>query len=205
MGRLKVTKPKPLDVETCQALVLSDRWLSKVQIADNGCHLWIAVGTKDGYGRVKLDGRMVYAHRVALVAGLGRDLAEGMEVGHVCHDRAFAVGECSGGVCCTHRRCVNPEHLEEQSRQENTLAGNTIAADRAARTHCSRGHALTEGNLVPSALPNHKCLTCKWELKAAISAAHKALGITQREYVRNHGSSRAVAEAFVNGAVGVLQ
>ena len=189
---------KPLDARVCADLVLSERWLSKIQEADNGCVLWTA-GRQSGYGRIRVDGWSYQAHRVALVASLGRDIADGMDVGHGCHDLAVAAGMCVGGVC-DHRRCVNPDHLLEQTRRENSLSGDSIMVRHKAKTHCPYGHALAGDNLTPG-FPGRKCLTCDRERSkrqhAAIAAAHKMLGITQAEYRRTYGSSRAVAEALI--------
>lgn len=187
---------RALDVAACQDLVASARWLDKIQQADNGCLLWVGFVHK-GYGRVSVNGRAVTASRVALVAALGRDIASEKDVGHLCHDLAFAAGECEGGICI-HRRCVNPLHLEEQSRRDNLLAG--VSAN-AKKTHCPRGHELVAGNLSLRALPKRSCLKCAQERDQkrveVIAAAHKMLGITQREYVRKYGRSLATAESIL--------
>ncbi len=183
-----------MDVKECQALVVSERWLSKIQESDSGCHLWIAFVTPDGYPKIKMGAFQARAHRVSLVAAMGRDIAYGMEVGHRCHDLAFAEGECTGGVCL-HRRCVNPDHLVEQSRRENLLSGDTPAANRAARTHCPRGHELSRDNSLKRI--GRACKECGKERAATISAAHKVLGMTRREYANAYGYSLATAQAIV--------
>lgn len=186
---------------SCQELIASKRWRSKVEAASDGCLLWSAAVSQDGYGIVYLDGRARYAHRVALVAYLGRDITVGMDAGHTCHDAALTAGECAGGTTCVHRRCVNPDHLTEQSYQANTLLGNSLQAQNAAKTHCPRGHELVDGNLVLSQLPSRSCLICANEHGkrhySVISEAVRVLGITHTEYRSVYGSSSRVAEEIV--------
>lgn len=197
----------PLDPDACKSLVTSDRWLSRITVTDDGC--WICgYSVNNGYPSVWL-GRTLRAHRVALVAALGRDLRPGMEAGHICHDLAIADGRCrsTDAAPCDHRRCVNPEHLAEQTRRENTLAGGTINAAGAARTHCPRGHSLLAGDpdadLRPAdaALGHRACRTCSVQLNresaAAVRAARDGLGMVHREYCALFGSSRRTAETIL--------
>lgn len=93
-----------------------------------GCQVWMGRVDADGYGVVSAHGQTVGAHRVALVAALNRDIGAGMTVGHACHDAALSVGECIGGRCL-HRRCVNPNHLLEQSRSTNSSLANHSRPD----------------------------------------------------------------------------
>ena len=103
--------------------VVENRWNVRVlPESAGGCHWWLGRRDPDGYGSVTCHGRPTPAHRVALVAWLGRDLGEDMTVGHMCHEAALARGTCSGGRGCAHRRCVNPMHLMEQTRARNASA-----------------------------------------------------------------------------------
>lgn len=190
---------KVLDVKECKALVVSDRWLSKVKKDDSGCILWTAGLHREGYGRVGLNGEAVLSHRVALVAAMGRNIAEGMDVGHSCHDSAVHNGKCSGGIC-VHRRCVNPEHLTEQTRRDNILSGATVAANNFAKQYCPQGHELVESNLIPSH-PGRACQTCHLERSkrnsSVISRAQSVLGITYKEYVKTYGLSQKMAKSLI--------
>lgn len=58
------------------------------------CLIWPLYKDRDGYGQVKVNGRMHWAHRVAYVYHNG-PLAAGLTVHHKCY--------------CT--SCVNPAHL----------------------------------------------------------------------------------------------
>lgn len=81
----------------------------------NGCHEWTAGTNQYGYGKVKYEGRTLGAHRVAWYLSKGEWPVE--ELDHLCHTLDKT---CVGGVDCRHRRCINPAHLEEVSKVENT-------------------------------------------------------------------------------------
>jgi hypothetical protein len=205
----------PLDPIACQARVTSSLWQKRMVITEDGC--WLRNGQdRNGYTQAKVNGRLYASHRVALVAALGRDLLPGMTVGHLCHDRAFAAGTCTATETepCHHRRCVNPEHLTEQSYRENIMAGGTPPAVNAAKTTCSRGHSLIPNDpdadlLAWTTGQGHRgCRTCALERYraryAAIAAARTGLGLTEKEYRAQFDSSQATAEGILESlAAGV--
>jgi HNH endonuclease len=110
------------------------------------CWIWLGPKDKDGYGRVKFDGKTQRVHRVmhTLIKG---DIPEGREPDHLCRIR----------VCC------NPDHTEIVSTRENILRSDGPAARNARKTRCKNGHPLVEENLVLSCLSSgrRRCLTCR--------------------------------------------
>ena len=101
------------------------------------CWLWTGAKSPSGYGCVTrwVEGRNVttQAHRRAweLVNG---SIPSGFEVDHLCRTRA----------------CVNPEHLELVSHQDNVARGRPAigkATRNGRKTVCSRGHQLSGANL----------------------------------------------------------
>lgn len=84
-------------------------------ILETGCWEWTAGINQYGYGKVKFSGQDLGAHRVAWFLATGNWPAE--ELDHLCHTLDPT---CVGGVECRHRRCINPAHLEEVSKVENT-------------------------------------------------------------------------------------
>jgi hypothetical protein len=194
----------PLNPADCSEIVISEDWKSRIIEGADGCLLITTRINSFGYARVTLNGSVVYCHRVALVAHLGRDILPGLEAGHLCHDRAAEAGTCSAtnATPCDHRRCVNPDHLAEQTHEENNKAGHSLSAQHARKTHCPRGHPLDGPGamLVPSRteVGVRNCLVCQREDAAAqhavIRDAHIALGISQRTYKSTFGSSRRTAE-----------
>lgn len=69
---------------------------------DNGCWEWKRVRNQHGYGQLRVDGRMVYAHRLAYELGKGQ-IHDGL---HVLHK-------------CDNPRCINPEHLSLGTQSQN--------------------------------------------------------------------------------------
>lgn len=94
---------------------MDDRFWPKVLPKNSdGCMLWDA-STRDGsYGQFKVNGRHAYAHRVAWEYKFG-PLPQGFELDHV----------WSRG--CRSQLCVNTDHLEPVTKEENQRR------DRAAR------------------------------------------------------------------------
>jgi len=78
----------------------------------NGCWEWLANKNKKGYGRLWVDGRNVFAHRVSWVIHRGPVIDEW----HVLHR-------------CDNPSCVNPKHLFL-----GTLADNIIDRCRKGRS-----------------------------------------------------------------------
>jgi hypothetical protein len=193
-----VPKYRPLDPNVCAYLVAGARWQSRLYVNEFGCESIRYSCASTGYPVVRC-GLVYTCSRVALVASLGHDLGPGMQVGHTCHDEAFAAGLCvDRGAECPHRRCVDVRHLVEQSQQTNILAGGSRQAANARKLFCLRGHPLTgsDARLVPSSMARGEkmCLTCMEERAALVRDAHRGLGITRSVYVGAFGQSRAAAE-----------
>lgn len=109
------------------------RIFSKVEVnEETGCWEWTAY-LNDGYGRIRLHGRMEVAHRVLyawacgpIPRGLRRDIPQ---LDH---------------VVCDNTKCCNPSHLRLVLAQENILRGNGATAKNARRRICKRGHLMPD-------------------------------------------------------------
>ncbi len=99
-----------------------ERFLQKFQKADSGCWEWRASVKSNGYGQFRGGGH-IYAHRFSYEMFVG-PIPDHYEVDHL----------------CLVRHCVNPEHLEAITLQENRRRRDL------RRTHCPSGHSYTEEN-----------------------------------------------------------
>ena len=103
-------------------LPLRDKILLGVEVDKaTGCWLWTRALQPAGYGRISVNGRLIYTHRAAYEAFVG-PIPEGMDIDHLCRVRS----------------CCNPDHLEPVTRRENLLRGDTLTAAHAAGKDC--GH-----------------------------------------------------------------
>ncbi len=106
------------------------------------CWLWTGTKNHAGYGRFMVDGRRVGAHRHSYILAKG-PIPAGLQIDHLCRVRA----------------CVNPDHLEAITQEENILRGFGISVVNAKKTHCPQGHPLSGTNLL---LGKHRrCRTCQ--------------------------------------------
>jgi len=100
-------------------------WAKVDKSGPNGCWLWTAAKDKDGYGRFQLQGRPVYAQRVAY---------------------QLCVGPIGQGLLALHRcdnpPCVNPAHLFLGSVRDNAEDASTKG--RAATGERSGSHTHPE-------------------------------------------------------------
>lgn len=88
---------------------------------ETGCWNFNGCKTKTGYGRLRVNGVHWMAHRYSLSCHLGRPIADGMVVMHLCDNPS----------------CVNPEHLKEGTQKENIE--DCISKGRAIKSTGKRG------------------------------------------------------------------
>lgn len=111
---------------------LRQRFSSKVDKTDS-CWNWTGTtqgGSRGGYGQLWADGKMRQAHRVSYELHIG-PIPDGLTIDHLCRNT----------------RCVNPEHLEPVTQQENNHRGNTVSGVNSRKTKCHNGHELSGDNL----------------------------------------------------------
>lgn len=96
-----------------------------------------------GYGWVSHKGNPQLAHRLAYLVVHG-DIPPGLVIDHLCRNR----------------RCINPRHLEAVTLAVNTRRAHPNYIDDDM-TFCPRGHALTEGFVIPASNGSRRCLRCE--------------------------------------------
>lgn len=96
-----------------------------------------------GYGVTTYKGKLQKAHRVAYELETGNKPINVID--HLCKNRL----------------CVNPLHLEDVTKKENTLRGESFSAKFARRTECNYGHPFDEENTVIDKRGYRACKTCR--------------------------------------------
>lgn len=149
-----------LEIEAPTSRVFSDeeREAKYVEVQPDGCWYWVGGLDGKGYGKVL----QAQAHRWMYERKVG-PIPEGKDLDHDCHNRDES---CPGGLSCSHRRCVNPDHLTPVSRKENLANGNGFGgAKYKIKTECSRGHDISSDDSVYK-IPNQsggisrRCIIC---------------------------------------------
>ncbi len=109
---------------------LKNRLESRIKISKNGCWNYTRYKSVKGYGKLSAWGKMHLAHRVSYIVFRG-EIPKGLFLDHLCRNPS----------------CINPNHLEIVTNQENLLRGMGIAAINSRKTHCINGHKLSGKNL----------------------------------------------------------
>lgn len=137
-----------------------DRFLSYVdKTRTDGCWGWIGGKDIKGYGIFWYKGKTQFAHRVSLL--LHNKLKEFNPKKHVLHS-------------CRTTGCVNPDHLREGTREENSADkikdGTSL---RGERCHFSKLTWVSVGEIRKSELPVDKLATLHSVSKSTIRAILK--------------------------------
>lgn len=113
---------------------------------NSGCLLWLGAMNQFGYGRARLNGKRMVAHRVAYI--LSREpVPDDLELDHLCRVRC----------------CINPAHLEPVTKRVNGLRGHAgvkSGAQQRAKSHCPHGHPYAGDNLFVTNEGHRECRTC---------------------------------------------
>lgn len=153
---------------------VASRFWQKVKKTD-GCWLWTAGRSSNGYGQFWLNGLTITAQRVSYMLSKG-EIPANMVVRHKCDNP----------------QCVRPDHLELGTQLQNML-------DKMARGRCIRGNQ-HYARLSPEKLArgeNHPRATVTTETVIEIRRLFATEKITVSELARHFGVGRKATEAIV--------
>lgn len=105
----------------------------------SGCWEWLMSLDPDGYGQIKVNGKVYRAHRWAYMQLVG-SIPEGNQLDHRCRVR----------------HCVNPAHLDPVDHSENQRRGVY-----ARKEFCINGHAYLPENLRVDERGRRRCRQCE--------------------------------------------
>lgn len=124
----------------------------------NACIEWKQSFYKNGYGRLKHEGKGWSAHRFAYFVVYGAPPAEKPFVLHKCNNRA----------------CWNPSHLYAGDAFDNMRDSVLAGTHRnTAKETCPKGHRLIDDNLIP------------WFAKRGVRSCKTCYNKRQLVYMRN--------------------
>lgn len=117
-------------------------WANFTVNRETECWEWQGPDNGVGYGKIKVDGDFLYAHRYGYELFVG-EIPDGLVIDHLCRNPS----------------CVNPWHLEPVTQRINSQRGS-----RATRTHCVNGHPYNEANTYIYPKTGHRqCRACNRE------------------------------------------
>lgn len=120
----------------------SERFWPKVEVT-GFCWLWSGAKLPSGHGVFSIKGKPKSAHRWSYENLVG-PIPEGLHIDHLCRITS----------------CVNPDHLEPVTQQENNRRGYGISSKFRGRTRCSRGHEYSEGSYYITKRGARMCKAC---------------------------------------------
>ena len=129
-----MTHPVPLTKKRLQ------QFFSRVEFTDT-CWLWTGSKNK-GYGQVGVNGYPIGAHRAAY-SWFNGGIDPTLDIDHLCRNSA----------------CVNPNHMEQVTRAENTRRGKRGDLHQPP-LHCVNGHEYTPENSIWPGGGRRRCRTC---------------------------------------------
>lgn len=105
------------------------------RITESGCWIWLGGLSSNGYGQIDV------------IIGGKRTTRRAHSIIYELYNGARRFFDSVLDHKCKVHCCVNPDHLEEVTQQENVLRGIGISAKNAVKTHCKNGHEFSKENM----------------------------------------------------------
>lgn len=141
-------------------------------VTESGCWIWTGCLMPHGYGQCRQNGKAMLAHRAMYLLVRGSLPPKGIDLDHLCRVRC----------------CVNPDHLEPVTRQENLLRG--AGSKLLGKDKCFRGHALAENLFFAGSKNTPRCRACDRERRAARPIDPEVSRARSREQYLKHRDER---------------
>ena len=111
--------------------------------------MWLGARNSDGYGELRINGKMYRTHRLACWIYLNLNPDDSSKL---------ALHE----IRCKHRNCWNLKHLYIGNRSDNQRDAVIAGTHRCTRrTHCPQGHEYTPENTYITPNGKRQCKICK--------------------------------------------
>lgn len=142
----KETPTMKLGLSDRKLVEVTNRFFSKIEKTQT-CWIWLGYKERDGYGRISINDRPVFVHRLSFFIHSGRWPKSKMVIDHIC------------GV----RNCVNPLHIREVTQMQNCHENSLSSCYfNKLKTHCSKGHEFTKENTkIKKTRNNRNMRVCK--------------------------------------------
>lgn len=108
------------------------------------CHLWTGRRTSTGYGSFSIRKEQFLAHRWIYAQTVGA-VPDGLVLDHLCRVR----------------HCINPQHLEPVTNEENLRRGAGYGLQNGMRSTCINGHEYTPDNTYTAPDGGIRCRKCQ--------------------------------------------
>lgn len=118
-------------------------WEKASMSVSDGCWEWLGCKDGDGYGMFRFEGSMRRAHRWGYELLVSK-VPEGLVLDHLCRNPS----------------CVNPDHLEPVTNQENLDRGEGRRVKNGSANSCVNGHEYTADNTYTNPKGRKVCRTC---------------------------------------------
>lgn len=149
-----------------------ERIMGRVEmIPESGCWIWMGSTYSNGYGSIKVNGKICLVHRVIYEEKFGT-IPNGYECHHICQVKA----------------CANTSHIVLVTKAEHVAIDGRlerIAEKRRNRVCCPKGHPYNEANTYQYP-DGRRCRKCHKEARKK-----RYQSLTREQKDRDNGRHRA--------------